>query len=598
LGGSAKYGLMEMHLGGGQGFGMNFGANGTDVGLGTIGRAMSGMGTFVKQQEFNWYEAFGGVQYAENYTGSREVGTQLRESYSFGDQAALAQQARFLSGQDKLRVGYIGNEGQTTAVGDSRLVDLATLGQKGNIASQLAAGVVMQHEAYRNGLYDGQLMQEYETQRAVVGHTEMAMRVAKEYGYGFIAQNAKLSRDVAEYWKGPETFAKYVGDAYDKSADYWKLKRNGDLVNDGSGWLKDENGKYIRDNNDNLVGAAEVEEGLAKILGVDVGMARQIMTDSGMLHSETPKSNEWIWEGSKKTLSNTEVAALGVAGAQPVSYEEANNNKTIFSSTILENFGDTVVAPILMNGLDTLSDLALFGGSGAATVARTGVATKALDRYDALIATKQGFYYGAHQLFTADESKNVAVMGTFGQDSYYADNQHKGIDFAGPVGIDIYSLFGGKVVRNDYTESAGNTVVIEIGFGFENYFYDTGVQEQFMHLDAASPLAMRSIIDGTTFVGDMGHTGEVRPANGGDGTHLHYQLMGNIGGGSNGPTSPVWDQYRYRRDRLLSVVGSPSSSDWTASATSVRNYWSSDPYYNFYFNTNNLTRRMNINVGR
>ncbi len=106
------------------------------------------------------------------------------------------------SGQDKLKVGYIVDEGRTTALGDSRTVDLATLGQKGNIASQLAAGIVMGHEAYRNGIDDGALMQEYETQRAVLGHTEMALRVAKEYGMGFITQNAKLSRDVAEYLKG------------------------------------------------------------------------------------------------------------------------------------------------------------------------------------------------------------------------------------------------------------------------------------------------------------------------------------------------------------------------------------------------------------
>jgi hypothetical protein len=231
LGSNSHYGLMEMHLGGDQGFGMNVGSNGTDMSVGTIGRAMAGMGTFVKQQQFNYYEAVGGVQYAADYTGSREVGTQLRENYSFGDQAAQVQLARFLSGQDNLRVGYIGNEGQTTAVGESRVVDLATLGQKGNIASQLAAGTVMQHEAHRNGVYDGVLGQEYETQRAALGHTEMALRVAKEYGTGLITSSENLTNDVLNYLQGPETFAKYVGSTYDSSADYWRL-------------AKDSKGKY------------------------------------------------------------------------------------------------------------------------------------------------------------------------------------------------------------------------------------------------------------------------------------------------------------------------------------------------------------------
>ncbi len=38
FGGSKSYGLMEMHLGGSRGFGMNFGSNGTNVSLGTSAR--------------------------------------------------------------------------------------------------------------------------------------------------------------------------------------------------------------------------------------------------------------------------------------------------------------------------------------------------------------------------------------------------------------------------------------------------------------------------------------------------------------------------------------------------------------------------------
>jgi murein DD-endopeptidase MepM/ murein hydrolase activator NlpD len=295
-------------------------------------------------------------------------------------------------------------------------------------------------------------------------------------------------------------------------------------------------------------------------------------------------------------LSDAQVAGLDVAGARAVKLEEINQGKTIISSTILEGFGDTVVSPVLMNGLDSLSDLSLFGGSGAATVARTGVASKALDRYDALVRAKQGFYNGTHQLFAVGDTANLAVLGRFGYDSYYPDNQHKGIDIAGQAGTDIYSMFGGKVVRNDYTESAGNTVVINLGFGFENFFYETGVQEQFMHLGNSSSLSLQSIVDGATLVGDMGHTGSVRPVNGGDGTHLHYQLMGDQV--SSDPYSQRWNMYQRRRDTFLNFAGSPLNSNWSNNLpTSTSNFWAGNRnYLNYYYNTNGLLRRMGIDV--
>jgi murein DD-endopeptidase MepM/ murein hydrolase activator NlpD len=481
------------------------------------------------------------------------------------------------------------------------VVDLATLGQKGNIASQLAAGTVMQHEAHRNGVYDGVLGQEYETQRAVTGHTEMALRVAKEYGRGFIAQNAKLSQDVAEYVKGPESFARYVGDTYDSSVDYWKLKRNGDLINDGDGWLKDENGRYILDNQGNRVGAKGIETGLTKILGLDpsnaadVSRVQQLMMDSGMVHSNAGNAAAWMWGGSANAPIAEQFSSLGVAGIQSLSLDEANKDKTIISSTLLADFGDTVVAPLLMNGLDTISDLAVLGGSGAEALARTVVPGKALDRYDEYVADKRGFYFGQHVLLGDTQSAHVSLE--YGPSDLPAHNgQHKGTDIADTVGTAISAFYGGKVVFSDSTVSAGNTVIIANGFNFEGFFYDTGVQSQFMHLLSPSAMQQGDSVSGRTFVGNMGYSGDVDPF-GVAGTHLHYQLMGDLGGQGLDPTSVEWDMYRNRRDTFLSLVGSRPMWDYSVLPTSTQNYWSQN-YSNFYFDSNEVMRRLGISAAR
>jgi murein DD-endopeptidase MepM/ murein hydrolase activator NlpD len=379
------------------------------------------------------------------------------------------------------------------------------------------------------------------------------------------------------------------------------LKSNGDLVADGVGWLKDQNGNYINKDGsrtrnldpNNAIGAADMETGLAKILGLnpaDTTGVRNLMTAAGMQHVET--GGKWVWQG------NAPSSLIGVAGAS-TSLDDANIGKTIFSSIVLDGYGDSVAAPVLMNGLDNLTDFALFGGSGADLVAMQGVSNKARGRYDEFLAAKGQFYFGEHKLLNS----NASLRDSFGYDKGYPDEVHKGIDVVGSKGTPIFSLFGGKVIRNDPWNpedkySSGNTVAIELGFGFENYFYDTGVQEQFMHLDSRSPLSKESIVSGSEYVGAMGNTGFVK-SDGGDGTHLHYQLMGDRA--ARFPDSERWDMYEQRRDAFLSFVGSPSSKNWTVDAADAgnQNFWSSySTHLDFYYNTNAILKKLHLDASR
>jgi len=115
--------------------------------------------------------------------------------------------------------------------------------------------------------------------------------------------------------------------SYDASGDYWRLTKKGELVDDGSGWLRDENGNYIgkhgerisesdfekmseREKNEKVVGAQNVEEGLNKILnsvGLGLDNAAYFLKGSGWAISNKDynpnKTTTWQWKGNEgKTI--------------------------------------------------------------------------------------------------------------------------------------------------------------------------------------------------------------------------------------------------------------------------------------------------------
>ena len=118
---------------------------------------------------------------------------------------------------------------------------------------QLKLGLVLQHEAYRNGVDDGMEGQFFETYRAVAGHSAMAERMESDRAYreaieGIKGSDGVLAGDMekmkaleAAYRSGDRSAVSaaqramggQVLDNYDISADYWKVMKNGDLVQDG-----------------------------------------------------------------------------------------------------------------------------------------------------------------------------------------------------------------------------------------------------------------------------------------------------------------------------------------------------------------------------
>ena len=115
---------------------------------------------------------------------------------------------------------------------------------------KLLMGITLGHEAYRDGLVGTEQQQFMETTRAVIGHTEMALRMQADKRYSesmdsIIGGSAILQKDIAAYKSGDlMTMLGHVAGNYDYSKDYWLLKLDGTLEVE-----YDKNGKLITDLN-------------------------------------------------------------------------------------------------------------------------------------------------------------------------------------------------------------------------------------------------------------------------------------------------------------------------------------------------------------
>ena len=100
--------------------------------------------------------------------------------------------------------------------------------------NSLDLAVLMSHEAFRDGVTGSATEQEIETAKAALAHMSIGATLAKTYGGSSL--NEFNRKEAEEYQKALETgdWSK-VNEAvekYDSTADYWKLMKNGDFIDD------------------------------------------------------------------------------------------------------------------------------------------------------------------------------------------------------------------------------------------------------------------------------------------------------------------------------------------------------------------------------
>ncbi len=303
-------GLLALRLGP-DGLSAGLGSDGSDISLGTVSRAAMGLEAWA----VNARMAISGQEEATRYASA------LRTLYSTGDSASAERTlyGRILAGQTDIVEDRSGDYSARTSYDLTTGHAIISLGS-GSLAdtSRFGIGIVLTHEAYRDGIDNGQRGQQQETVRAILGHIGAAASLEATYGSGAMSatQRAEVAAMRVAYAGSGESLASVL-DSYDTSGDFWRLNHDGSLAFDGRATLRDEDGTIIWSAADMGVKESQIEGSLLKILGVDQGSAanieavRQLMVDAGMQHSFAYDSDQWLWVRRQSV-------AVGASGSFPV----------------------------------------------------------------------------------------------------------------------------------------------------------------------------------------------------------------------------------------------------------------------------------------
>jgi hypothetical protein len=211
-------GMLELHLAS-EHPRIALGQLGADVSLGAFADAASGMDSWIESMRIRRYDRSGSWVTAEEYQGYGSVETAMRSLYSYGDAEGQTLYEELLSGKTKLLIGYTDSGAQTQLLGGGKRVHLSTLGDARDRNSRLMSGVVLQHEALRDGITSEALNQQLETRRAVAARAVMLMAIEQDYG-GIIGSDIKSLIDVLMHQAGEDTFNRYVDELWSSEGDF------------------------------------------------------------------------------------------------------------------------------------------------------------------------------------------------------------------------------------------------------------------------------------------------------------------------------------------------------------------------------------------
>jgi hypothetical protein len=154
--------------------------------------------------------------------------------------------------------------------GNGRTISVTDIGDLDTMS------VVLGHESYRDGTLANNRR---ETIAAVIAHTKMAASM-RDAGSDFSNSAVGLDLAVYDYARSVGNMgimARYADSLYDSSGDFWKLTKNGRLIDDGYARVVDENGVEIISLKD--LGMSDEHDtigALAKMFRVDREKAAEI----------------------------------------------------------------------------------------------------------------------------------------------------------------------------------------------------------------------------------------------------------------------------------------------------------------------------------
>ncbi len=245
-GAKASTGLLEVSFGQ-NGFKSRIGMGGTNISVNSLLNSMNGAKDWDKSEKINDYVDGKELSPEEK----KKLADALRMQYGFGNEKQLTNLDDILSGKTSLGGTDTDGKAQTVAGPNDTKTIMMTMSE-GMDWKEL--GLLIGHEAFRDGIVSDEQTQRDETREAVKGHTEMAEKMLGDVLYSssmkqLIDNNQNLQMDLLARALGEDFFNAYIDGTYDSSADYWLIHNNGSVSWDGNLNLYVEKDIYDKDGN-------------------------------------------------------------------------------------------------------------------------------------------------------------------------------------------------------------------------------------------------------------------------------------------------------------------------------------------------------------
>ena len=549
-------GLMELHLGR-DGVNFQFGNGGADLSAGTLWSALKGTEAFLVNLELLLSDKEATSKYAKELRALYSLDATTREEY----RNVLAGTTMYVDwGLDFSKSFYDEFTGtKTVFLGQDALEDGSVLG----------LAVVLAHEAYRDGKYNGIEGQIVERNNAVTGHIAMTLALMNTYGEDSVNSSmADEAKSITDALRNNDFMtAAAIFEMYDSSADFWKLLRNGSLLNDNSGWLTYENGAPVINADGKQIGASGIETGLLNILyGGTSGLSYGSFSDEQVQHAQALM----ILAGMNYTDGVDFDMRSRMWGGNTVG--TALNMDAVMALT-----GNTIASIVFAKYFDSSVDstIAHILGKDIGIVTQKTVPITAMDRYNDLVLSKMIFYGTAGSI--VDYSLGYYISGDFGEayEGHYAfyNYKHYGFDLSreGGSANDLLSAgISGIISNTDWNYAAnGHSIQIEYGYQFEDSFIGSGIYGEYLHLKEETQYSNGTFVQALDQIGQISGTPNYTP-------HLHYDIL--------------TQNNNYSITTLAMLLGNNAQASSFTSANGVNTVYNPLSYYNSFLGLSLYTK--------
>jgi hypothetical protein len=400
-----------------------------DASLGTVANALKGAAVLGTN---------GLVSIYETVTDRKGAGEILRAQYGYGDWKQKLQLFGIVTGAVGLNLEESAEfDAKTEKKGLRRVVTLAGYHDGMSVEEQLQMGIVLGHEAYRNGTEDEN--NGAETVAAVKGHTEMGARMVKDGKYAVLTRS--LVDDLNAYFDKSADFAEYAGGKYDASADYLKLITR----SDGMSWFEPDGRKDLT-----ITSLATNAEGQWETVGTKTEEMPETWSEAETLAFTLGEErvNELL---KQRGISMTD-GSMEEKGRALLAQYKTTSKRLTFSDTPLNGY---------VNVIADLEKLQV----------EASVTTATLFRYELSYSAVQGL--GKYP--TAENNKALDVL-VFAKDYINSNKQTETLISSHVQSVDVY---GNEEPRGDNRHQAtgmfvngkeleGNTVVSDFSLRVAN----------------------------------------------------------------------------------------------------------------------------------